>query len=429
MMVRVAVVFLVNCWPLGATQWPHAADELPTLSESQWQRPASQAEASESESLRRKIFERDIFTLSNCPCREAFSSAPLERQPSYYVFDTSGEIPSGLNHQQSNLKAIITEGLSLGRSVLLRKPTLTRDHNFHRAFKYNMWSDFVSFNRSTFTLTYSDKKMRHSGKKTCTGRLADCVTDVSEAQLAELVRAPHTVVHYRHGAVNSTINAAGGLLVRGPAPYAKLVEENRASETHDKVALVRKLPGFPEVLSQYHLKLDLAAPDHVASAVPPVTQWLQTMSSTGKIAVVHVRRGDKIQSRKYCPKEMRTATSPQHIAKVLERAGVPSGSAVYVMSDETDFNHFRPLMDTFNYKIATNIHFDHLHSLLEGCSYLGQQKGLPCENYLLFAIEKEIINAVPPDARIVTIPRHDLLHNPNYLMNDFLGPGKPCRSL
>jgi len=155
---------------------------------------------------------------------------------------------------------------------------------------------------------------------------------------------------------------------------------------------------------------------------------------TGEIAIVHVRRGDKITNKKYCPKEMRMATSPDHIAKVLKRVGLTGGSAIYVMTDETDFNHFNSLITEYNYTLATNAHFFHLHNLIAGCqqSTLKQQThgdesmGALCENYLLFAIEKEIMLSVPKKYRIVTLPRRDFEHNQNYLMQDFLGRGKPC---
>ena len=387
---------------------PHAAaEELPRLTGKG--RPASEARTTDRALLEAQIFEGDVQKL-DCPCNKIFGT-----EKSYYVFDTSGEIPSGLNHQQSNLKAILTEGLSLGRSVLLRKPTLTRAHNYDRRFRYNMWGDFIAFNASSFTLSSTTRGFPGRQKKTCTATLAQCVTDASETQLLALTTAPHTVIPYHNGTVDAETNRAGGLLIRGP------------ESSTDKVALVRKLPGFPAMLGSYQLRLRLAPPPHVAAAVPPVTAWLQSQSTSGHVAVVHVRRGDKIQKSKYCPNEMRLATAPENIASVLDRAGIPPGSAIYIMSDETNFNHFKPLVDTYNYHIATNVHFDHLHSLIDGCN--GQQQDLPCENYLLFAIEKEIFNAVPPSHRFVTLPRHDLAHNKNYLMHDFLGPGKPCASL
>eukprot|EP00633_Aureoumbra_lagunensis_P001393 CAMPEP_0197293222 /NCGR_PEP_ID=MMETSP0890-20130614/27381_1 /TAXON_ID=44058 ORGANISM="Aureoumbra lagunensis, Strain CCMP1510" /NCGR_SAMPLE_ID=MMETSP0890 /ASSEMBLY_ACC=CAM_ASM_000533 /LENGTH=175 /DNA_ID=CAMNT_0042767771 /DNA_START=409 /DNA_END=936 /DNA_ORIENTATION=- len=175
----------------------------------------------------------------------------------------------------------------------------------------------------------------------------------------------------------------------------------------------------------------MVVPPHIKQAIPPIVKWLHEHSSSGVIAIVHVRRGDKITNKKYCPKEMRIATSSDHIAKVLKHIGLPNGSAIYVMTDETNFNHFRPLIDIYNYTVATNAHFSHLHRLVAGCqeSNMKHRTTSLCENYLLFAIEKELMLTVPQDFRIVTLPRHDVQHNKHYLMKDFLGRGKPCSSL
>jgi len=487
--VRLAVVVLAcgaAVGPCGAYSYQN--DELSTIAElHDGLRGRERVVAPEQldAELRSRIYEPAVLeVLDKCPCQDAFGSP--DGTPRLYIFDTSGEISSGLNHQLSNLKAILTEGLSLGRAVLLRRPTLTREHNFDRPFKYNMWGDFIAFNKSSFVLTPVGRGLDGTNEvsglaptsRGCQGVLSDCVADISEPQLLELAALPLTMATYHNGTVARDANARPGLLVRGPrgsvnaappppetttttttllteppadgavtattafdlavaasntpdesAPAPPAEQAHPAPIKRESTALVRKLPGFAQTMQAYQLRLNLRPPDHVARAVPPVMQWLKEESTTGRLAVVHVRRGDKITNKKYCPREMQLATSPTHIAKVLAQAGVPGGSAVYIMSDETDLNHFRPLTETHGYAIATNVHFDHLHALLEGCSAVGAQRGLPCENYLLFAIEKEILNAVPSLQRVVTLPRHDLAHNPHYLMQDFLGPNKPCKSL
>eukprot|EP00633_Aureoumbra_lagunensis_P001863 CAMPEP_0197295734 /NCGR_PEP_ID=MMETSP0890-20130614/36395_1 /TAXON_ID=44058 ORGANISM="Aureoumbra lagunensis, Strain CCMP1510" /NCGR_SAMPLE_ID=MMETSP0890 /ASSEMBLY_ACC=CAM_ASM_000533 /LENGTH=348 /DNA_ID=CAMNT_0042771885 /DNA_START=405 /DNA_END=1452 /DNA_ORIENTATION=- len=342
-----------------------------------------------------------------------------------YLFDTSGEVPSGLSHQMSNLRAILVEGLSLGRGILLLPPSLTIKHNFDKQFRYNMWSDFIDLNRSHLTLsrTVPDVSNRQKLQRTlCAVRMADCIAEISEHQLRHLQYDSHTLIPYHNGSISPEINTRHGLLVRGPEP-----------DSLDKVALVRKLPGFPELLS-IPITIQFGNTASQKKAISPVLSWLHMHTLTGEIAIVHVRRGDKITNKKYCPKEMRMATSPDHIAKVLKRVGLTGGSAIYVMTDETDFNHFNSLITEYNYTLATNAHFFHLHNLIAGCqqSTLKQQThgdesmGALCENYLLFAIEKEIMLSVPKKYRIVTLPRRDFEHNQNYLMQDFLGRGKPC---
>lgn len=323
-----------------------------------------------------------IAALDNCPCGD------LSR---LYLFDTASGIPSGLNHQMSNLKALLAEGLGLGRPVLLRKPPLTRDHNYHRPFNHDTWSSFIDFNRSTFVL-----------KGKCRGLMADCVADLTETQLAQLSEVPRILVRL-NGSVSPAQNSQPGLLIRG---------------SNERVALVRKLPG----MVSSGLRLAYAPTDRVLDGVPPVLKWLNLATSK---AVVHVRRGDKIKHAKYCPNEMRLATSPDHIARVLRRGRVLPGSSIYIMSDETDHAFFQPLHDDYGYDVKTSAHFPHLRTLISGCT---TPRG-SCENFLLFAIEKEIMNRLPPRLRFVTLPRHDIAHNRLYLMADFLGPTKPCKSL
>lgn len=389
--------------------------------------------------IQHHIHETAILHLAKCPCVHVFGpdpeATPLSR---LYIFDTTGEIASGLNHQLSNLRAVLAEGLGLGRVVLLRKPSLSTEHNFKRPFRYMMWGDFISFNESTFQLT------RGRPRKSCRGRMSDCIADVSEAQLRDLVLAvPHISVTYYNGSVPSGVNLRPGLLVRGPQIAA-------ATGQRDKVSLVRKLPGVSSLVATHRLRLMMVAPRHVLTQVPPVLEWLRQHSLTGRFAVVHARRGDKIRKRKYCPREMQQATSPKNIANVLQRAGVQKGSSLYIMSDEADPQHFTPLMSVYEYRVATRADFPHLRALWAGCSAppvansRRRQRDVVvsthdhsysvdaqlCENYLLYAIEKEILAAAPPRDRFVTIDRRgDIRHNQFTLMDDFLGPDKPCKSL
>ena len=131
--------------------------------------------------LQRLVFQPEVFALENCSCVRRHGGAALSR---FYHLDYRNAARSGLNHQISNLRAILAEGLGLGRAVLLGPPSLTRNHNFDRPFLFNRWGDFISFERSSFRI-----EERH--KTVCEGTLASCVADVSDAQLAQLVEAKH----------------------------------------------------------------------------------------------------------------------------------------------------------------------------------------------------------------------------------------------
>mmetsp|Transcript_4207 Transcript_4207/g.5917 ORF Transcript_4207/g.5917 Transcript_4207/m.5917 type:complete len:271 (+) Transcript_4207:180-992(+) len=191
-----------------------------------------------------RLYDTNLQRLANCPCIKKIGfegDAIRENMLRLYLFDTSGEVPSGLSHQMSNLRAILVEGLSLGRGILLLPPSLTIKHNFDKQFRYNMWSDFIDLNRSHLTLsrTVPDVSNRQKLQRTlCAVRMADCIAEISEHQLRHLQYDSHTLIPYHNGSISPEINTRHGLLVRGPEP-----------DSLDKVALVRKLPGFPELLS------------------------------------------------------------------------------------------------------------------------------------------------------------------------------------
>ena len=258
--------------------------------------------------LQRLVFQPEVFALENCSCVRRHDGAALSR---FYHLDYRNAARSGLNHQISNLRAILAEGLGLGRAVLLGPPSLTRNHNFDRPFLFNRWNDFISFERSSFRI-----EERH--KTVCEGTLASCVADVSDAQLAQLVEAKHESLGYHDGPVSDTQNAVPGLLRRRPAPPVDRVP--------DRLNLFRRLPNMTKFIGHHRLVASFVASDKVLGAVPSVVDRLRALSKTGVAAVVHCRRGDKITNSKYCPVQMDKATSPARIAEVLDQSGIQPGS-------------------------------------------------------------------------------------------------------
>ena len=291
------------------------------------------------EATARLIFQPEVFALENCSCVRRHGGAALSR---FYNLDYRNAARSGLNHQTSNLRAILAEGLGLGRAVLLGPPSLTQNHNFGRPFLFNRWSDFISFARSSFSIAE-----RH--KTVCEGTLASCVADVSDAQLAQFVDANHERLGYHDGPVDDTQNAVPGLLRRRPAPPVDRVP--------DRLNLFRRLPNMTRFIGHHRLVANFVASDKVLGAVPPVLNRLRALSKTGVSAVVHCRRGDKITSSKYCPAQMDRATSPARIAEVLDQSGIKPGSAIYIMSNELNLAHFDPLREVYGYHFLTQAAF------------------------------------------------------------------------
>ena len=141
---------------------------------------------------------------------------------------------------------------------------------------------------------------------------------------------------------------------------------------------------------------------------------------------MHCRRGDKVKlnhlHNKYCPIQMDAATSPPHVAAVLRQAGVEPGSAVHVMSDDRNLSHFEPLESVYGYPLLTYAAFPHLADLVAGCD--SDDESGYCENYLLFAIENEIMLSFPPKLRFLTLPKVEPSANPLWLYSAF---EKECR--
>ena len=102
-----------------------------------------------------------------------------------------------------------------------------------------------------------------------------------------------------------------------------------------------------------------------------------------------------------------------HIAEVLTASGVPKGSAVYVMSNEDDSSHFSPLESAYGFRLRTLNSFPRLAGLM-ACDGVGA-----CENYMLFAVENQILAGVPKDRRFVTLFRNGVEHNPHVLYKAF----------
>jgi len=353
---------------------------------------------------------QDIIT--KCSCMNKIAS---DGEARLYMFDGGRKrlARSGLSHQISNLRAIIGEGLSMGRAVLLQGPVLeVKAHNFNHPLNFTRWSDYISLERTRF-------KVKKDGAVLCKGFLSSCVAEVSASQNSIFLSGPHDKVTYHSGQVPPELAASPGLLVRGPAPDI--------NGTRDAANLLKRLDGMT-----YQVELDVEFSDEAVRGAQPVIDALKKRSTNGKVAVVHARRGDKIMpttALKRCPEQMRKATSPEHIAKVLKEVGAEPGSAVYVMTDEVNITHFEPLTQ-LGYHWATFVHFPSLRRLLEGCQARaenGTVTGL-CENYLLFLTEHEIMRRVPREYRIETLAA--TVWNPvtsnTVLFHDF---GAECNAL
>ena len=249
----------------------------------------------------------------------------------------------------------------------------------------------------------------------CKAPLGDCVAEINSTQHEILKGAPHQSFGYYHGPISEEANKLNGLLVR----RARYVGEVDSKRQYEEANLVKHLPGLEHRLKEYSVMLAWVASRAVQRAVDPVRTWLKSTSKTGDTAVVHVRRGDKLASPRWCPVEVDRATSPANIAKTLARAGVLRGSSVYIMTNEAHPSHFDDLSTKWGYAWRVAAHFPHLSKLVAGCREAASS-GKICENYFLFWVENHIMLSVDANRRIPTImTKLQRTPSPFYLPHDF----------
>ena len=203
----------------------------------------------------------------------------------------------------------------------------------------------------------------------------------------------------------------------------------RSSANGSMANLLRKLPGISPLMKRFSIALNLVPKASIRKAAQSVIADLRRITRTGKIAVVHVRRGDKITVDKkgrcsYCCHTMMKATDPHNIAKVLRRNQIAAGSAVYIMTNEANWTHFAPLWHDYHYEVRGWAQYAEAAALMAGCDS-PEEEGV-CENFSLFVLEEDVLNSVPRDRRITTLAPSTHQLTPvggvaDSLMNDFRG--------
>ena len=203
----------------------------------------------------------------------------------------------------------------------------------------------------------------------------------------------------------------------------------RSSANGSMANLLRKLPGISPLMKRFSIALNLVPKASIRKAAQSVIADLRRITQTGKIAVVHVRRGDKITVDKkgrcsYCCHTMMKATDPHNIAKVLRRNQIAAGSAVYIMTNEANWTHFAPLWHDDHYEVRGWAQYAEAAALMAGCDS-PEEEGV-CENFSLFVLEEDVLNSVPRDRRITTLAPSTHQLTPvggvaDSLMNDFRG--------
>lgn len=257
--------------------------------------------------------------------------------PRYLRYDAAPFL-AGLDHHVGNLKCLLGEAHATGRLALLPPLSLHPKHNFGHNRDWR-WDDYYDLDASTLT---------------------DGAGREHPLPIAKSLPAPPS----------GSNEHATAFLVR---PGKRIPKESRRHRL-----VVRRLgdPVFRKQVPQEHppaarLALRPAAP--VARMAERTAASLASLGDEGFVGI-HVRRGDRLG-------EYPSArTEPAHIAARLASLCIPSGTVLFIASDERDPRFFEPLRE--RYPVVRYTDFPFLAALVSG--------ERP-DNYLLYRVEQEVL--------------------------------------
>ena len=254
----------------------------------------------------------------------------------YLRYDEKVPVHAGMDHQLMNLECLLREAHAAGRLALLPALRLLPRHNFGVQHHWQ-WDRYFDLDRSRLLDTEGTEHplpvVRHLPQ-----------VDAPTFRLAPGQRRPDA--------------ARGHVLVVRPIAhynfYRNVPEEDTAP-----------------------LRLRMRHSRRVRELARLVLSDLLARGGTGFVAV-HARRGDRVGQY---PSRL---TEPPAILSCLRGRGVPDGSVVFLMSDERNPSFWEPLHQ--HYDLVRYTQYPELAALVT-C----RDDHRP-DNYLLYAVEKEIMS-------------------------------------
>lgn len=265
--------------------------------------------------------------------------------------------PAGLNHQLANLGTLFSEAASLGRVAVVAPPNLAPVHNFGR-FVGNSWETYVDLLNSRVSV---------GGR--CISPAWQRADDFDFGRFARR----HVLKLKQGERINDAQNAAYPLIVRD-----------------FRLRIGRFWADMVDVPDLSQIEVHFVAARNVQNLAAAVASRLESFCA------VHVRRGDRLKLHP----TLADATRPERILVKL-RTLVPTGDNLYISTDEWRQDYFEPLRA--EYQVYQYFDFDGLVTAREA------------DNYLLYAIEKEIFDRA--HTRVFTFRRSDGL-NEHYLCEE-----------
>ena len=262
---------------------------------------------------------------------------PVAKLLRYLRYEERTPAFPGLNHQFANLECLLREAQATGRHVVLPPLNLSRDLNFGMSNQWQ-WDSYFDL---------------------AAGRLVDPIGTEYPLPIVSTPPPPRV----------PTLTLAPGEPMPAYAPdYPLVVRRIEACWFDNDVP-----PG-----DHRNLQLQMPHSTRVCELARPIIAELKARGD-GWFAAVHVRRGDRLSLYP------RWLTEPAQIRGHLKGQGVPDGSVVFFLSDERDPDFWEEVRE--HYQMVRYTDYPQLTVLLS------QADGRRPDNYLLYAVETEIMRS------------------------------------
>ena len=339
---------------------------------------------------------------------------------------------TGINHQLSNLDALLSEAALLRRTPVVHGPCLHKLHNDGITLSETRWSDYRDIDN---VVVWARKRIAADVEADSPERLDRSGwfkwswfdqnpppsfenDDESEDDGIGVVR--RDVVQRRRTNVpwlsyeaykKSDVEKANkhNTRILMPSTILTPTEMDDPSQPRFLHRYMGNVKGglwknsWQLAESPYEFRVELPPSSEVAKAAALIKATLRGWSADGTYVALHVRRGDRLKQTKYregqagCPQggSLANDTAPDAIARRMKKLlgitpslDMSSAKVIYVMSDERGDDHWRPLETCcgFNVKRDVNVLADHpAHATL-----LAELRAK--DNYLLYEVEKVVFD-------------------------------------
>ena len=337
---------------------------------------------------------------------------------------------TGINHQLSNVQALLSEAALLRRTAIVRGPCLHPLHNNGVELATTRWSDYrdldgavVWARRRISTDVAADAPERHAQRwspwswaQPLDGGPIEAEEDADVVDGGGALAVAATRVPWISGERfdRGDVGRASKHNTRVVISSTIITEEEMHSATRPR--FIQRYMGnargglwsssWQLASSEYEFKVELPPSAEVARAAALIKASLRGWSRDGSYAALHIRRGDRLKQTKYkagnrgCPYggDLARDTSPAAVAEFVAELigtkdqGAKSSTVLYVMSDERATAYWDELSALFDACCAVVLKrdIDVLADDPASASFLAELRLE--DNYKLYEAEKVVFD-------------------------------------